>query len=303
MALPGSPHEAARDSATLGDVGVDTVASKVLPRVPTADAGGIEAAGGCDAEIATPLSTLLGDEYPVGSYPQQPYILLACKQLWRCVHDEDVVPPALAVMAAGCFTEDTSFTRLLETVRPLLKAKLRQLDCLSAFGVDKDGAIPLHQQQLRIISDVVDLIGKERGLLALIGMRWTAGSTTRLPPSINALRRSFNARHNDGKSSKFVSLLTVGARAWAKHSHRDSSKWWGECKGSEAVKCDAANKLLEKLLADAVWVNCHWLPHDEVVVEVRVKEGFGARWSVSGDAFRGFLEPPMDGGHLLGWRH
>lgn len=34
------------------------------------------------------------------------------------------------------------------------------------------------------------------------------------------------------------------------------------------------------------------------IAEFRVIEGFGARWSISGDLFRGFLEPQMEDGHL-----
>lgn len=30
---------------------------------------------------------------------------------------------------------------------------------------------------------------------------------------------------------------------------------------------------------------------------MRIVEGYGARWEASGDKFRGFLEPQMEGGH------
>eukprot|EP00961_Rhodomonas_salina_P089045 1197722-Rhodomonas_salina.2 len=43
------------------------------------------------------------------------------------------------------------------------------------------------------------------------------------------------------------------------------------------------------------------------VLEVRIQEGFGARWSGGFGGvplqFRGFLEPMMEGGHEVGWRH
>lgn len=31
--------------------------------------------------------------------------------------------------------------------------------------------------------------------------------------------------------------------------------------------------------------------------------GYGARWLHNGSEFRGFLEPQMEDGHLVGWRH
>jgi hypothetical protein len=100
------------------------------------------------------------------------------------------------------------------------------------------------------------------------------------------------------------------------------------------------------------WRNLHWLPHQVLVYEVRVPEGYGMRWSQDrskitktgipsevtdgphddeasieglshGTAdspalesatavehedsrpwiFRGFVEPMMENGHEIGWRH
>ena len=36
---------------------------------------------------------------------------------------------------------------------------------------------------------------------------------------------------------------------------------------------------------------------------MRTIEGYGVRWLNDGSEFRGFLEPQMKDGHLLGWRH
>ena len=38
------------------------------------------------------------------------------------------------------------------------------------------------------------------------------------------------------------------------------------------------------------------------VIEVRCVEGYGARWSHDGSAFRGFLEPQIEDGHAAGWK-
>jgi len=42
------------------------------------------------------------------------------------------------------------------------------------------------------------------------------------------------------KSGAKESKLSVGARALAKHAHRDSNNFWGELKGSEAKKNEMA---------------------------------------------------------------
>jgi hypothetical protein len=70
------------------------------------------------------------------------------------------------------------------------------------------------------------------------------------------------------------------------------------------------------------WRNLHWLPHQVLVYEARVLEGYGMRWAQDrsrvpdagavADAdeavappwiFRGFVEPMMENGHDVGWRH
>lgn len=117
-----------------------------------------------------------------------------------------------------------------------------------------------------------------------------------------------------------------------------------------------ALSLLEKVLKEATWRNLHWLPHQILVYEIRVPEGYGMRWSQDrnpevepvvdqpeegvlsvADAkdgpttthnkgpvdfqeakdregvrseiperpwvFRGFVEPMIENGHELRWRH
>eukprot|EP00457_Paulinella_chromatophora_P007576 gb/GEZN01007599.1/.p1 GENE.gb/GEZN01007599.1/~~gb/GEZN01007599.1/.p1 ORF type:complete len:338 (+),score=24.94 gb/GEZN01007599.1/:159-1172(+) len=138
-----------------------------------------------------------------------------------------------------------------------------------------------------------------RGVLSLLGLICTVGSIEALPPTARQLQASFQARHHD----KLHSLLTAGARAFAKHAHRGADGWWGRVQGGDLDKNRAADHALMFLLRHACWVNLHLLPHDVATFEVRVEGGYGARWSGDGLAFRGFLEPPMENGHETGWRH
>ena len=139
---------------------------------------------------------------------------------------------------------------------------------------------------------------KLRGILDLLGMKRTVGSVDMLPPSLTTLLESFKRKHKPNAQ------LSCGARALSKHCHRDfTSHWWGISTGSESNKNEHANGVLDKILADAVWINIHLLPHDIKVLEVRNQLGYGARWSCDGKIFRGFLEPQMTDGHDVGWRH
>merc|ERR1711933_200218 len=95
-----------------------------------------------------------------------------------------------------------------------------------------------------------------------------------------------------------------------KHSKRGKEGFWerviGESfSGGDAQKNTAAHKLLCQLLDEAVWGNLHSLPGELLTYEVRVRQGYGARWTSeeTGVVFRGLLEPQMWDGHDKAWRH
>lgn len=149
------------------------------------------------------------------------------------------------------------------------------------------------------LREIVALLGK-RGLLDLLGMRKTVGSADVWPPPRRILEETFSQKHSPETSS----LLTVGARALAKHCHRDhSSSWWGASSGTEIEKNQYAFKKVSEILNGATWINIHQLPHDVMIVEARQEMGYGARWTADGQQFRGFLEPQMINGHEVGWKH
>lgn len=148
--------------------------------------------------------------------------------------------------------------------------------------------------RIRYILTLLD----KRGMLDLLGIRKTVGTKEILPCSRTTLEKCFTEKHSPN------SQLSVGARALAKHHHRDSStSWWGVCTGTEQAKNEHALKIMNKILDNATWLNTHWLPQDIIILEARHFEGYGARWTADGSSFRGFLEPQMEGGHDAGWKH
>nr|GAT46970.1 predicted protein [Mycena chlorophos] len=170
-----------------------------------------------------------------------------------------------------------------------------------------------------------------------LGLAYTIGSALgSRPPSADACLAAFVTTNSVG--------LSAGARAWSKHAHRSgtgnsslsaqaaaasknegipgttSNKvknenesgpgWWGaQPSGSVAKINQNALVLFHKVMDNATWRNLHWLPHQVLVYEVRVVEGYGLRWSqdrsvarnsedeMSEWLFRGFVEPMMEGGH------
>jgi hypothetical protein len=206
----------------------------------------------------------------------------------------------LPSMSTVIFEESLVERRFLRAVQPALADNVA---AILRIATEHGFTSP---QLVLPVTRLIDLVGGYRGIQALLGLRLTVGSVPSLPPPLYILERSFHALHADtkgGKPMKHKSILTVGARAYLKHCHRGADAWWGTDVGSEHDKNQRATALLHKLLRDAIWVNVHMLPGDEWVVEIRVAEGYGARWTADGLKFRGFLEPPMPDGHVKGWRH
>ncbi|XP_006456180.1 hypothetical protein AGABI2DRAFT_211001 [Agaricus bisporus var. bisporus H97] len=160
------------------------------------------------------------------------------------------------------------------------------------------------------------------------GLALTTGSALgSIPPTIDQCLSTYQISNTVG--------LTVGARAWTKHAHRsqelhpsDVSKtsagqlgWWGRAQGSKSHLNQQSLILFWKIVNAVTWRNLHWLPHQVLVYEIRVKEGYGMRWSQDRSSlkegedvnergederpwvFRGFVEPMIENGHEVGWRH
>jgi hypothetical protein len=184
------------------------------------------------------------------------------------------------------------------------------LPAMALLNVTVDGAALLNDAN----DCVVDALRRGRpaealrclgvdGVCSLLALRITTGTARNvLPPRLQQCWRAFNEPHTPG------SRLTVGARALTKHWSRSSERFWGaSLDGSDAEKNINAVRVLARIVDDVMWLNVHALPHDTLVFEMRNSMQYGARWELSRDRrrceFRGFLEPQLDDGHALGWRH
>ena len=119
------------------------------------------------------------------------------------------------------------------------------------------------------------------------------------PPPTDDLYKAFFAPYNK-------SGLTHGGRALSKHSVRDSSHFWGNTAGKVDEVNERAFKKLEEIIENSVWHNIIVLTQECYAYEIRNELGYGARWEFKKNEpifFRGFVEPPMENGHELRWRH
>lgn len=145
------------------------------------------------------------------------------------------------------------------------------------------------------------------GIYAILGCRRTRGTiqlsssppSYLIPPTVPHLLDASRKLHKpDTKSS-----LTVAARALAKHAHRGTERFFGILNGSEAQKNEHADRVIQRLIDEAMWINIHCFGGIDVsnpVMEIRTYDGYGARWSgewrsnvlsLVNVEFRGFLEP------------
>lgn len=137
------------------------------------------------------------------------------------------------------------------------------------------------------------------GVQGLLGLMHTTGTVPNaLPPPRSTLLASFNIPCNLSENA-----LTDGARALAKHACRSSSGYWGSLVGNDSNKNRLAVDVINNLIAHCCWMNIHTVAPHGVVFEIRVVDGYGARWTEDGSKFIGFLEPYMEDGHSKGWKH
>ncbi len=187
----------------------------------------------------------------------------------------------------------------------------------------------------------------------ILGIRNTVGSLIPCEkrlfglPSKKILLEAAGVFHKPKSSARQrqQQCMTVAAKARSKHAPRaiQDASFFGVARGPVTIQNQQAEELVERLLVNCVWINCHVFggltktkkdknkDDNELftswVVEIRLEEGYGARWRVeeyaNSDAnendkkgptkasnsqrlvvtFRGFLEPQMEDGHERRWRH
>ncbi|CAG8515701.1 2799_t:CDS:2 [Dentiscutata erythropus] len=247
----------------------------------------------------------------------------------------------LVEMLSLCFENDGEFPQNLKTSKVFMLEntnllRLNEIEQEMKQIISSWNGIPLMFEEFHrnSLNDFFFKFLTPKDLNTFLGLRTTLGSAIQLPPSLSECLAAFT-HHYVKKNSKPVrasvsNILTVGAKAFSKHCHRDTSgSFWGACSGSEKQKNEQANNALAKILTNAAWINLHSLPHDTRVFEVRNLDGYGARWeiyepqyqqlqsqmdssstanSIKGNdgtniMFRGFLEPQMKDGHSKGWIH
>ncbi|MBO9700132.1 MAG: hypothetical protein J7604_07960 [Sporocytophaga sp.] len=121
-------------------------------------------------------------------------------------------------------------------------------------------------------------------ILLLMGQRLTPGSVTDVIPPLQITLI-------ESASKIFDQTLTVAAREWTKHTNRSQDSFWGKIEGDNEFKNRKAISFIEHILHHATWWNVYYHFKHQLVFEVRISTGHGARWTSDGQKFIGFIEP------------
>ncbi|KAJ9503401.1 hypothetical protein LTR99_006734 [Exophiala xenobiotica] len=114
------------------------------------------------------------------------------------------------------------------------------------------------------------------------GLVKTKGTLFLVPPPNDVLRETFNAppRPKTRMSSGAVALCKHFERGGASSEHGRHHPFWTLPTGSNEDKTNIASRILEDILAHAIWKNVMLLHHGVAVYEMRNGLGYGMRWTL-----------------------
>ncbi len=122
--------------------------------------------------------------------------------------------------------------------------------------------------------------------LLVLGQRLTSASDNTinaLPPlNYDVFKASFE---------QYNLHVTKAVRAFEKHSERTTNNFWGSVEGNPKQKEEKVKELIQYLLLHKTWWNVFYHFKHELIYEVRIASGHGARWKKSNLEFIGFVEP------------
>ena len=224
--------------------------------------------------------------------------------MWNKLDRFPVLFQPLTCLAHHDETEEV--VEMLSKLTPQLKYVFHELE--NCTNQEQFGSLDELQSPSRIClkRELTDFFValQPRGILTCLGVRRTNSSIDEeLPPEKNQLILQFNRLHTVLTDEQLCGnsnppILTVGARAIQKHMMRANGAFWGPLFGkSDKKRNDQANKKIRELFARITWINVLTLSRataDQIIVEVRQSEGFGARWDVN-YPFKGLIEPQIEG--------
>lgn len=140
-------------------------------------------------------------------------------------------------------------------------------------------------QELARIIEYIDF----KHVLLLLGQRITSATLQNadgIPPLQSDLMIASFQPYNS-QVSKVV-------RAFEKHAERSEDNYWGIVTGNPKEKVEKVRDILTSMFDEKTWWNVFYHFKHELIYEIRIPSGHGARWKKSNLEFIGFVEPFLD---------
>lgn len=83
--------------------------------------------------------------------------------------------------------------------------------------------------------------------------------------------------------------ISKAVRAFEKHAERHQDAFWGNITGNPKEKEEKVKEYMTQILKTKTWWNVYYHYKHELVYEVRITSGHGARWKLSNLEFIGFV--------------
>jgi len=125
-----------------------------------------------------------------------------------------------------------------------------------------------------------------KDFLIVLGLRLTSATDTTvnaIPPLNEDVFKESFVQHN--------LHVSKAVRAFEKHSERTTNNFWGKVTGNPKQKEEKVKELINYILEQKTWWNIFYHYKHELIYEVRIASGHGARWKKSNLEFIGFVEP------------
>jgi hypothetical protein len=142
-----------------------------------------------------------------------------------------------------------------------------------------------HSEHHKLVASTIESVPFSN-ILALMGQRQTSASITTSEGLPIASQKLI-----DSCFEPFNNQISVGVRAWEKHSDRSEEAFWGTITGTPIAKENHLKTIITQMIQSHTWWNTFHHYKHEVVYEIRVPSGHGIRWTHKELKLIGFLEP------------
>lgn len=169
-----------------------------------------------------------------------------------------------------------------EEITPLLTESFQPFK--EVLNTLESGVFDIENSKKELVKTIEKIDFKH--LLLLLGQRITS-ATIQTADGIPPLEKDLLI----ASFQPYNSQVTKVVRAFEKHAERSDNNFWGTVTGTPREKEEKVRSILTSMLKQKTWWNVFYHYKHELIYEIRIPSGHGARWKKSNLEFIGFIEP------------